>query len=351
MWGYSYLLKTVPEDGRWEMDAHVKGSCLDHWWPDTLQVELFDGSDLTDYSEPIVIDGSNVVSHTGELQYPEYGTHEFIAGKDVSLGALSNTPATGVPTISGTTEVGETLTADTTGIADTDGLDNVSFNYQWLSSRDTAISGATGSTYTLVSTDLGKIIKVKVTFTDDEGNEESLTSAATAAVAEGSNNPATGAPTISGTMQVGQTLTASTSGIADDDGLASVSYTYQWLANNGTSDSDIQDATLSTYTLVSKDVGKTIKVKVSFTDDADNEETLTSPATSAVTATPLTVTVHDEPASHDGQSVFTFELRFQRSSQGRLQLQDPAGPCFHGDRGRSDQGPPSGSHPVTSAGR
>ena len=288
--GYSYLLKTVPEDGRWAMDAHVLGNCLRGSWPDTLQVELFDGSDLTNYSEPIVFHGSHIISYTGELLYPKYGTHEFIAGKDIALGALPNSAATGAPTISGTAQVGETLTADTSGIADEDGLDNATFSYQWLSSRDTAIPGATGSTYTLVSTDLGKIIKVKVTFTDDEGNEESLTSAATAAVADRSNNPATGAPTISGTMQVGQTLTASTSGIADDDGLTNVSYTYQWIANDGTSDSDIQDATLSTYTLVSDDVGKTIKVKVSFSDDAENEETLTSAATDSVVAAPASNT-------------------------------------------------------------
>ena len=288
--GYSYLLKTVPEDGRWAMDAHVLGNCLRGSWPDTLQVELFDGSDLTNYSEPIVFHGSHIISYTGELLYPKYGTHEFIAGKDIALGALPNTSATGAPTISGTAQVGETLTADTSGIADEDGLDNATFSYQWLSSRDTAIPGATGSTYTLVATDVGKTIKVKVSFTDDEGNEESLTSSPTASVADSSNNPATGSPTISGTMQVGQTLTASTSGIADDDGLTNVSYTYQWIANDGTSDSDIQDATLSTYTLVSDDVGKTIKVKVSFSDDAENEETLTSAATDSVVAAPASNT-------------------------------------------------------------
>ena len=100
------------------------------------------------------------------------------------------------------------------------------------------------------------------------------------------NSPATGSPTISGTVQVGQTLTVSTSGISDTDGLTNASYTYQWIANDGISDSDIQDATLSTYTLVSDDVGKTIKVKVSFTDDAENEETLTSAATGSVAAAP-----------------------------------------------------------------
>ena len=47
------------------------------------------------------------------------------------------------------------------------------------------------------------------------------------------NSPATGAPTISGTVQVGETLTASTSGIADTDGLTSGSYSYQWIRNDG----------------------------------------------------------------------------------------------------------------------
>ena len=375
--GYSYQLKTVAEDGRWEMDAHVKGSCLRGSWPDTLQIKLFDGTDLTDYSEPVLLGGTAIYSPTGGLVYPTYGTHEFIAGRDISLGAISNNPATGAPTISGTVQVGETLTADTSGIADADGLDNVSFSYQWLSSRDTEISGATGSTYTLESTDLGKIIKVKVTFTDDEGNEESLTSVATAAVAAASattpltashedapashngqdsftfklrfseevalsyltlrdhaftetggtvtkaqrlapgintgwtitvtpgsdadvtlvlpettdcaasgavctddgkqlsaavtltvpgpeppkqNSPATGAPTITGTVEVDETLTADTSGIADDDGLNNVQYEYRWLAD----DAGIAGAASLTYTLADTDEGRAITVRVAF---------------------------------------------------------------------------------------
>ena len=91
----------------------------------------------------------------------------------------SNTPATGAPVISGTAQVGETLTADTSGIADADGLTNVSYSYQWLSSRDTEIDGATGSAYTLQVSDLGRIIKVRVSFTDDAGNAETLTSEGT----------------------------------------------------------------------------------------------------------------------------------------------------------------------------
>ena len=102
----------------------------------------------------------------------------------VTVTLTNNLLATGAPTISGTAQVGQTLTADTSGIADVDGLTNVSYSYQWLSD-DTEIDGATSSTYTVQSSDDGKVITVRVTFTDDAGHEETLTSAATAAVVMG----------------------------------------------------------------------------------------------------------------------------------------------------------------------
>ena len=220
-----------------------------------------------------------------------------------------NTPATGLPTINGTPQVDETLAADA------DGLSDVSYAYRWIRTDVGAgayIAGATDSTYTLTDDDEGKTIKVRVSFTDDADNEETLTSAATAAVASRPNSPATGAPTISGTVQAGETLTADTSGIADADGLSDVSYSYQWIRNDGTNDADIGVQTGSTYTLVSADEGKTIKVKVSFTDDAGNEETLTSAATASVAAAPsrLTVSLENAATTHDGSAVFTFEIRF-----------------------------------------
>ena len=95
-----------------------------------------------------------------------------------------STPPTGAPTVSGTAQVGQTLTADTSGISDADGLTNVAYSYQWLAD-DTEIDGATSSTYTLQSSDNGKVIKVQVTFTDDDGGDESLTSEGTAAVVMG----------------------------------------------------------------------------------------------------------------------------------------------------------------------
>ena len=195
-----------------------------------------------------------------------------------------NTPATGTPTITGTAQVGETLTAGTTDISDADGLGNAAFTYQCLAG-DVEINGATASTYTFVAANAGKTIRVRVSFTDGAGNNEMLTSAATGAVAAAPpppNTPATGAPTITGTVRVGETLTAGTTDISDGDGLGSSVFAYQWLA----ADADINGATASTYTLADDDEGKTIRVRVTFTDDAGNNEVLTSAATSAVAAAP-----------------------------------------------------------------
>ena len=111
----------------------------------------------------------------------EYDTTNNCSGS-VTV-TVTNNLATGAPTISGTSQVGQTLTADTSGIADADGLANATFSYQWLSSRDTEIGGATSSTYTLQASEESKAITVQVSFTDDAGNQETLTSAATAAVA------------------------------------------------------------------------------------------------------------------------------------------------------------------------
>ena len=436
--------------------------------------------------------------------------------------ALSNTPAEGEPRIDGIPELGQTLLADTTAIADIDGLENVVFQYQWLADY-ADIAGSTGASYTVVSGDVGKAIRVRVAFADDGDNEETLTSAPTVVTAAGLqlqsatvdgvtltltynevldtgatlgttvfavnvngsprslsgvgvggsnvllllssaveagdtvtvdytapdgpdfirdtlgrkaasfsgqavtndaasapltarghdapsshngqdaftfelrfsadpkpdfsyttvrdhaftvtggsvtyvrrlepgknvrweitvtpgssadvaidlnattdcsaqgaictedggklsgglllvvpglNTPATGAPDITGAAQVGETLTADTTGISDDDGLDNAAFAYQWFA----AAAEINGATASSYTLLTADEGKAITVRVTFTDDAGNDEELTSPATGAVAAAvvrpPLTASAHEVPSSHDGSAAFTFELRF-----------------------------------------
>ena len=334
-----------------------------------------------------------------------------------------NSAATGTPTITGTAQVGETLTAATTAIADADGLTNATFSYRWLADG-AEVPGATSSSYTPTASQVGQRISVRVSFTDDSGNAESLTSAPTATVAaapspltasvhstpashDGSatftfelrfsetpkedfsyvtlrdhaftvtggevvnaerleqgknirweitvhpsgnagvtvslpvttdcdaqgavctsdgrmlstgvelvtpgppNSAATGTPTITGTAQVGETLTAATTAIADADGLTNATFSYRWLADGA----EVPGATSSSYTPTASQVGQRISVRVSFTDDSGNAESLTSAPTATVAAapSPLTASVHSTPASHDGSATFTFELRFSET--------------------------------------
>ena len=264
----------------------------------------------------------------------DHGNTETLRGPIHRMPAPPNNVATGSPVITGTAQVGETLSVDLSGISDADGITTSTLTYLWYANDgtdDTAIDGATGSTYTLVADDEGKTITVQVIFTDEFGYNEVVTSAPTATVTGGtdnvdrggrtgtetetveggtnkveSSNAASGAPTITGTAQVGQTLTASAASISDANGLSNATFGYQWLAD----DVELSGATISSYTLVAIDAGKSIKVRVSFTDDEGNDESLTSAATDTVELPPLTASVHNVPSSHNGQDSFTFELRF-----------------------------------------
>ena len=101
------------------------------------------------------------------------------------------------------------------------------------------------------------------------------------------NQTATGQPTITGTPQAGETLSADTSGIGDANGLTNAQYAYQWIRNDGNTDTNIPGATGQTHALTQDDVGTAIKVQVSFTDDHGYSESVTSTATAAVTANPV----------------------------------------------------------------
>ena len=102
----------------------------------------------------------------------------------------------------------------------------------------------------------------------------------TTSMGQRANSPATGGPGITGTVQAGETLTATTDGIEDEDGLTEAVFAYQWVR----SDTDIEGEISSTYTMTDDDEGKAIQVRVTFSDDAGNEESLTSDAMAVAAA-------------------------------------------------------------------
>ena len=104
------------------------------------------------------------------------------------------------------------------------------------------------------------------------------------------NTGPTGVPTIAGTASVGETLTAVTSTISDQNSIANATtaydFSYQWLsADSAAGDTTkISGATASTYALVAADAGKLISVRVSFIDGDGYNETVTSDPTNQVAA-------------------------------------------------------------------
>ncbi len=124
-----------------------------------------------------------------------------------AFSTLAGTAATGAPTITGTAAVGQPLAVDLTGIDDADGLTSPTYTHQWIrvDGTEADIAAANSSTYTLVDADLGKTLKVRVSFDDDLGHTETLTSAATATVTPAAGAP--GSPTnLSVTVGVGQVV-------------------------------------------------------------------------------------------------------------------------------------------------
>ena len=108
------------------------------------------------------------------------------------------------------------------------------------------------------------------------------------------------------------------------------------MANNGNTDTDIADATDSAYELSDDDVGTTVKVRVSFTDDAGNEETLTSEATAAVDSadecpgggydpTPVAVTVSAVPIEIESTTDEYFVLYVRHDLDADTTFEVPVG--------------------------
>ena len=221
-----------------------------------------------------------------------------IAVAAVAIGAVFGSPRSGeaaaqaapantaTPSISGTPQEGATLTAST----GTWSGSPTGYAYAWSrcdQNGDTcaAITGAAAQTYQAQSADVGHTLRVTVTATNADGSTPA-TSAPTAVVSSASAPGNTGAPTISGTPQVGSTLAANKGSWSGSP----TSYGYAWSRcdQTGSSCADIAGATATTYTLAQVDAGNTLRVRITATNSAGSTSA-TSVPTAVIQSPPPTV--------------------------------------------------------------
>ena len=208
--------------------------------------------------------------------------------------ASSDKPVnTSTPSISGTPQAGEKLTA-----SDGAWTNATSFNYFWTRCSKSGnscsnISGATSKTYTVTSADVGQTLRFKVEAMNADGSTFLSSDQTAVVIAAGSPLPHnTSLPTISGTPQEGKTLSANRGEWSGNPG----DYNYYWLRcdGNGNGCSKISGANNATYILTSSEVGSTLRFRV----DAKNGEGTTtaySVPTAVVAAAPSLPRITSSP--------------------------------------------------------
>jgi hypothetical protein len=119
------------------------------------------------------------------------------------------------------------------------------------------------------------------TLTDAAGNESGLSPALTIRI-DTVNDAPTGSVTVSGTAKVGATLTASNN-LADPDGtITGLGYQWQTSSDGGTTWSDINGATASTFVLTSAQLNQSVRAVATYSDGTFSN-TVAANATDAVT--------------------------------------------------------------------
>jgi hypothetical protein len=230
--------------------------------------------------------GQGDVGQTVHVVVTATNTEGSLQATSDASGVVQPAPpsSTSPPTIGGSTLDGQTLSA---GDGSWSGTGPLTPSYQWQRCDQAGencvdIPGATDSTYTLGSGDIGHTVVVIVTDTNSAGSDSATSTPSNAVQAAPPSS--TLPPAIGGNAGDGQTLTA---GGGSWSGTGPFSETYQWQRCDalGQSCVDIPGAIGPSYGVGSDDVGHTIVVIVTDSNGAGSDSAV-SPPTPVVTAKP-----------------------------------------------------------------
>jgi hypothetical protein len=195
-------------------------------------------------------------------------------------------PAIASASITGTARVGSQLTAVPGAITGS----NITTSYQWqradtLGGSYSDIASATSSTYTPVSGDAGKFIKVTITVTNN-GGSASATSSATGQIASGVTLATPSAPTVSATSDAVKSISVSWTAISNASSYALKLYNSlgTLIATTGLTGLSGTSATITTSNFASLENSTAYKVSITaIGDGASYLDSIESPKSDVTT--------------------------------------------------------------------
>ena len=174
------------------------------------------------------------------------------------------------------------LVIDTSGISDGDGLGSVQLQWQisdngndWM-----VLPGAITPSFVPRDQEVGRYLRVQVSYIDGQGNPELLYSPSSTPVQNVNDEPV-GLPVLLGDARENGLLSIDVTRVNDEDGIGALSYSWQRSANRAEWE-NISDAFSNTYRLTQPDVGYSYRATISYIDGFGTKEMLITEPTEIV---------------------------------------------------------------------
>ncbi|MFL2845472.1 MAG: hypothetical protein ACJ0BO_04335 [Candidatus Puniceispirillaceae bacterium] len=168
----------------------------------------------------------------------------------------------------------EKLVIDSSQLRDGDGLGEVQLQWQISENGDDwmVIPGAVSEAFTPRDQQVGKYLRVQVSYIDGQGNPELINSPSSLAV-ENVNDTPVGLPAIMGDAREGSSFTIDTSRVNDEDGIGAISYTWQ-RSKTKTDWETINEKLSQSFRILQADVGYSYRASISYIDGFGTRELL-----------------------------------------------------------------------------
>ena len=174
------------------------------------------------------------------------------------------------------------LVIDTNSLADRDGMGSIQVQWQISDDGDNwmVLPGAIQPRFVPRDAEVGKFLRVQISYVDGQGNPEMMISPMSQPVRNVNDKPM-GRPELRGEAKEDSVLAINSSRISDEDGLGALSYIWQ-RSSERTNWENFPDQFKDTIRLTQSDVGFSYRAVVSYIDGFGTRETLVTDASEVV---------------------------------------------------------------------